>query len=110
MIIENYRLDDKNYSSLPINVKCNTFYLDIKFICIPINFVHNLESILKKYHISLGQVVSANYIYKFLSDDQKDVFLMTKNITNGHNPNEVILIDKTTKPSGFFEKFFKLFN
>lgn len=110
MIIKNYRLDNRNYTYLPENIKCNTFYLDINFICIPINVIQNLESILKKYHISLGKVVSANYIQKFVSDEQKDIFLMTKDIINGYNPNEVILIDKTTKPSGFFEKFFKLFS
>ena len=110
MIISNYRFDNQNYSFLPQNILCNILYLDIKFICISDEIIKNLERILKKYQISLGKVVNANYIREFLSNDQDDIFLMTKEILNGHNPNEVILINKTTRPSGFFEKFFNFFN
>ena len=110
MIISNYRFDNKNSSFLPKNIECDIFYLDVKFICISNDIIENLEKILKKYQISLGKVVSANYVREFLSNDQDDIFLMTKEILNGHNPNEVILINKTTRPSGFFEKFFNFFS
>ncbi len=35
---------------------------------------------------------------------------MTKKIINGHNPNEVKLVNKTRENKGFFEKFFNFFN
>ena len=110
MIINNYRFDNENYSFLPESINCNIFYLDIEFICIPGEIIKNLEKILKKYQISLGKVVSADYIQKFLINDQKDIFLMTKEILDGYNPNEVLLINKTSKNKGFFEKFFNFFN
>ena len=35
---------------------------------------------------------------------------MTKKIIDGHNKNEVKLVNKTPKNKGFFEKFFDLFS
>ena len=110
MTIENYQIDNKDYSFLPKDTKCDSFSLDIKFLCISNDLNKDLETTLKKYQISIKQIVSANYIEKFLSNEEKDLFLMTKKIMNGYNPNEVFLIDKTTKNHGFFEKFFNFFN
>ena len=42
--------------------------------------------------------------------EQKDIFLATKKIINGHNPNEAMIVDKGTKNEGFFEKFFNFFS
>ena len=50
------------------------------------------------------------YVKKFLSDEQSDIFLMSKKLISGHNPNEVLFVDKMPKNKGFFEKFFNLFN
>ena len=110
IIIQNYRFNGKDFPSLPENIECKNFSLDIKFICIPNNFIYELEKILKKYQISLSQVLSANYIRQFLSDKDGDIFLKAKDIINGHNPNEVMLINKAPRYSGFFEKFFNFFN
>ena len=110
MIINNYYIDDKNYDYLPDGISCNDFSLDIGFICISEETLIDLEKIFKKYQISLGKVVSADYIKKFLVSGEEDIFLMTKKIINGHNPNEVKLVEKTIKNKGFFEKFFNLFS
>lgn len=109
MIINNYQIDNKSYPFFPIDVSGNNFSIDISFICISNRLIKKLEKILKKYHISLSQVVSANYATKFLINDEKDIFLMSKKIMNGHNPNEVMLVEKTSKNEGFFEKFFNFF-
>ena len=45
--IENYYIDEKNYSDLPINMKCENFSLDIKLICISEDLIKDLERILK---------------------------------------------------------------
>ena len=66
--------------------------------------------ILKKYQISLKQSVNANYISKFLNNDDKNVFLMSKKLIEGYNRNEVLLVDKINKKQGFFEKFFNFFS
>lgn len=110
MIITNYQIDDQNYSFLPKNLNCSNLSIDVKFICISISLINNLEQILKKYQISLGQVVSAKYIKKFLKDEKKSIFTMAKELIDGHNANEVMLVDKTFKNRGFFEKFFNFFS
>tara|TARA_B100001057_G_scaffold327021_1_gene327312 strand:- start:824 stop:1525 length:702 start_codon:yes stop_codon:yes gene_type:complete len=110
MIITNYRIDEKSYSSLPTNIEGNTFSIDVKFICISNNFIKSLIKVLKKYQISLGQVVSAKYVSEFPSQDKNNIFIKTKKIMNGLNPNEVLIVDKSIKNSGFFEKFFNFFS
>ena len=110
MIINNYKIDNKDYSYLPNNVSCNNFSLDVKFISISNKLINDLENILKKFQISISHIVSANYINKFILNSDEDVFLMAKKITNGYNPNEVKLVDKTKENRGFFEKFFNFFN
>ena len=110
MVIQNYLINNKVYSFFPKDIAGSNFSLEVKFICLSNNFIKNLEKILKKYHISLGQVVSANYTYRFLEDEDEDIFILTKKIINGHNPNEVTLVEKSPKNQGFFEKFFNFFN
>ena len=110
MIIQNYLINGKTHNFFPENIKCNSFYLDVKFICLSNNFIKNVEIILKKYQISLKQSVNANYINKFLNNDEKNVFLMSKKLIEGHNPNEVFLVNKISKNKGFFEKFFNFFS
>ena len=110
MIISNYQIDNKIYSSLPANIKCSSYSLDLKLICISKSLIREIEIILKKYHISLNQLLSGSYIKTFFLNDERDIFLMAKKIIDGHNPNEVILKDKSEKNQGFFEKFFNFFS
>ena len=110
MIIKNYQIDNKDYSFLPNNINCNNFSLDVNFICISNKFIEKLEKILKNFQITISQIVDARYINKFVSDEEENLFLMTKKIIKGHNPNEVKLVEKTAENKGFFEKFFNFFN
>ena len=73
--------------------------------------IKNLEEILNKYQISLSQIVDADYVREFLNNkDNENIFLMTKKILSGYNPNEVLLVNKSNKNKGFFEKFFNFFS
>ena len=110
MVINKYKVDNKDYSLLPYDIKCNNFSLEVNFSCISHEFIEDLEKILKKFQISINQIISANYIKNFIKNNDEDVFLMTKKIINGHNPNEVKLVNKTRENKGFFEKFFNFFN
>ena len=101
MIINNYQIDNKIYSSLPDNIKCSSYSLDLKLICISNSLIREIEIILKKYHISLNQLLSGSYIKNFFLNDERDIFLMAKKMIDGHNPNEVILKDKSKKNQVF---------
>ena len=109
-LIEKYVIDNKFYTTLPENVNCNIFSLDTEFICLSKNLIENTEKILKKYHISLNQILSANYLEKMKDNSDNTIFTTASRIISGYNSNEVLLIGKTNKKYGFFEKFFNFFN
>ena len=109
-LIEKYVIDNKNYKILPENVNCNIFSLDTEFICLSKILIENIEKILKKYHISLNQILSANYLEKMKDNSDNTIFTTASRIISGYNSNEVLLIGKTNKKYGFFEKFFNFFN
>ena len=109
-LIEKYLIDNKFYTTLPENVNCNIFSLDTEFICLSKNLIENIEKILKKYHISLNQILSASYVEKFKDNTDNTIFTTASRIISGHNSNEVLLIGKINKKQGFFERFFNFFN
>ena len=109
-LIEKYVIDNKFYTTLPENVNCNTFSLDTEFICLSKNLIENIDKILKKYHISLNQILSANYLEKIENNTENTLFTTASRIISGQNSNEVLLVGKINKKQGFFEKFFNFFN
>ena len=109
MLIKNYHIGNKDYSSLPENIKCDNFSLDIKFICLSNNLIKSLEKSFKRYHISINQIISADYVENFFNDNS-DIFKKTRKIIQGCNRNEVNFFSKKKKNKGFFEKFFNFFN
>ena len=109
-LIEKYVIDNRIYKTLPENVNCNIFSLDTEFICLSKNLIENMEKILKKYHISLNQILSASYVEKFKDNTDNTIFTTASRIISGHNSNEVLLIGKINKKQGFFERFFNFFN
>ena len=111
LIINNYKIENEDCNFLPKDGENKSFSVDLKYICLSNEIIKNLEEILNKYQISLGQIVNADYIREFLTNkENQNIFLMTKKILTGHNPNEVNLVDKSLKNQGFFEKFFNFFN
>ena len=109
-LIEKYVIDNKFYTTLPENVNCNIFSLDTEFICLSENLIENIQMILKKYHISLNQILSACYVKKFRDSTDNTIFTTASKIISGHNRNEVLLNGKINKKQGFFERFFDFFN
>jgi hypothetical protein len=110
MLIENYQIDGKDYSFLPENLKCNNFSLDIKFICLSKNLIEHYESVLKRYHILVNQILNAEYIEQFQDQQNPNIYTTASRIISGFNNNEISLVNKTLKSKGFFEKFFDFFN
>ena len=110
VLIDDYFIDDKKYLDLPVNLRCNHFSLNINFICLPLNYLKNLEDCFKRYQISLNRLISMQYIKTYFSDEKINLDEMAKKIIDGHNLNEVELTTKKTENRGFFEKFFNLFS
>ena len=110
MIIDNYIVDNKKYKSLELGKKYNSFSLDIRFICLSEDIIKNFEQNLRKYQVSLDQIVNAEYVRNFFENEDVDIFNKTNKIINGCNENEVKIINKTYEKKGFFERFFNLFS
>ena len=109
-LIEKYVIDNKFYTILPENINCNIFSLDTEFICLSKNLIENIEKILKKYHISLNQILSASYLEKLKDNTDNTIFTTASRIISGDNSNEVLMVGKINKKQGFFERFFNFFN
>ena len=88
MLIENYYIDNKKYFSLPQNLRCDFFSLEVKFICLSKVFIRNLEAILKKYHILINQILCANYIKTFKNENHSDIFTTASKLVSGYNNND----------------------
>tara|TARA_B100001059_G_C17801045_1_gene566198 strand:+ start:844 stop:1557 length:714 start_codon:yes stop_codon:yes gene_type:complete len=113
IIIDKYSVDNQQYSSLPTDTddkKCENISIDINFICFSKDFIKNFEKILSKYQIQINNLVCANYIKRYFKEDFTNIFSSSQKILSGHNVNEVILVPKTQKIQGFFEKFFNFFS
>ena len=110
MFIKNYKVNNQNYSEFPNDINGKNLSLDIKFITINETYIKHFEKILKKYQISLYKVLNADYVEKFLPQNETNIFLMAKKITQGFNVNEISFTTKSTKKQGFFEKFFNFFS
>jgi len=110
MLIDNYLIDKKNYSFLPVDQKCDFFSLDIRFVCLSKNYIRDIEKILKKYQISINNILQTDYIRSFQKENQNDLFLIAMKIIEGYNKNEVLIVPKESKNKGFFERFFNFFN
>ena len=108
MIIDNYLIDEKNFKYFPKDLKCNEISIDIKFICLPINYLNKIERIFKNYQIAIKHILNLEYVESYL-DKREDLFNMASKIISGHNENEVIIVPKKTNIKGFFERFFNYF-
>ena len=111
ILIENFQIDKKDYSNFPKDLKCESFSVDVSFICLSNDLINSIEVILNNYQISVDKIVNFNYVKNYFRDNPNlDLYNMTKKIISGINSNEAFLTPKTSKNKGFFEKFFQLFS
>ena len=110
MIINNYLINGKNYSSYIDNLSGDNLSLEINFMSISNNRLFAFDKILEKYQITIAQYLNGNYVKNFFSEKNIELSEMAYKVRNGCNENEVILVPKNIENKGFFEKFFQLFS
>ena len=69
----------------------------MRFICISINLIKNLEEILKKFQISINQILCANYIESLFEHDEIDVLAKTRRVLRDLMKMRLIFIKKQLK-------------
>lgn len=110
MIVDNYLVNDQKFSQFPQNMKCDYFSIDVRFICLSIKYINDLEFTLKKYQISIDNILCSAYVDSFKEINQVAPFETSKKLINGLNINEVLIVPKRQKNKGFFERFFDFFS
>tara|TARA_B100001027_G_scaffold17572_1_gene10558 strand:+ start:677 stop:1378 length:702 start_codon:yes stop_codon:yes gene_type:complete len=110
MKIDQFYIDNEHYKVLPDKISCESLSLDLSFICVPNNILNSFEKSLNKFQISVYRTISYQYLHSFLKIDNNNLELVAQKILTGFNENEVILMQKKSINSGFFEKFFNFFN
>ena len=86
------------------------YYDLINFISIPNNLSIDIEKILEKYQIKVVRYLNEDYVLNLFLEKKTKLPEMASKIINGYNENEVSIIPKNIKKTGFFEKFFQLFS
>ena len=61
IIINNYKIDEIDYSYLPNDIKCNFISLDLFFICLPTDLVLYFKNIFSKSNILIDQIICSSY-------------------------------------------------
>ena len=61
IIINNYKINNIDYTYLPDKIKCDSISLDILFICLPTDLVVYFKNIFSKFNILVDQVICSSY-------------------------------------------------
>ena len=61
IIIDNYKIDNVDYSELPDEINCQFISLDIIFICLPGELVLKLKNIFSELNILINQIICSSY-------------------------------------------------
>ena len=110
IIINKYIYTDKTYYSFKENLGGDNLCIEVEFKCISRKFISEIEKTLGKFQIKVLKYLDGDYIRHFFKNDKVGYYEMLSKIQSGFNPNEVELVTKNQKKSGFFEKFFQLFS
>ena len=109
IIINNYLIDGKSYFYLQDNLQYEQLNFVIQFKSLSNEITYNLNKLLQNYQINIIKFLDENYVKNFFDKDI-EISKMAFDILRGCNVNEVMVVQKNTKKTGFFEKFFQLFS
>ena len=84
--------------------------VEANFISAPNFLVKEISDVLEKYQIKVERLFSKKYINDFFEEEYLDISIVAFKIQSGHNQNEVTLVPKSIRKTGFFENFFQLFS
>ena len=110
IIISTYVIDNIVYDYLPLDINCNKFSIDIKFICFPKNLVKKLEELFNNHQIFINKIICTNYAKLFTKNKYcANVCESGLKLVQGINKQEVVIVPKKLEKKGFFERLFHFF-
>ena len=110
IIISNYVIDNTVYSSLPLDINCKKFSIDIQFICFPSNLIKKLEELFNNHQIFINKIICSNYAKSFTKNEScTNICESGLKLIQGINKQEVVIVPRKLEKKGFFEKLFHFF-
>ena len=109
-IINKYLIDGVHYTSFDREIDAKDICIEVNFISAPNILINEISNVLEKYQIKIDRLFEKRYIKNLFEGELVDESIIAFKVQNGYNQNEIILIPKSTKKIGFFEKFFQLFS
>ena len=105
-----YLFDGRHYSQFKIDMNCKNLGIETQFISVPNHLVLEIDKILENFHIKTTKYLNQNYVRSLFKEDKMELSEMAYRSQLGFNANEISIIPKNLKKTGFFEKFFQLFS
>ena len=109
-VVNRYSIDGVDYSSFDEEIDGNYIIVEVKFVSAPNILIKEISNVLEKYQIKLDLLFEKKHIKKSFEGETLDLSIIANKIQNGHNQNEIVLVPKSLKKTGIFEKFFQLFS
>ncbi len=109
-VVNRYSIDEVDHASFDQEIDGDHMCVEVNFISIPNILVKEISDVLEKYQIKVDSLFDKRYIKDYFEGEYLDISIVAFKIQSGHNQNEVALVPKSIKKSGFFEKFFQLFS
>jgi len=94
IVINNYKVNNVDYDSLPLNVKCNKFSIDIVFICFPKIIIEKLEILFSKHQVSIDHFICTSYAKSFAYKEYFTEFNQIVFLDIGYEKTSVIFYEK----------------
>ncbi len=90
IVVNNYRIDDVDYSYLPDEIECHFISLDILFICLPSDRVLYFKNIFSKSNILVDQIICSSYAKSINYKDNLNLTGHVAFIDVGFNKTSII--------------------
>ena len=109
-VVKRYLIDGVEQIQFDEQIDGDHICVEVKFISAPNTLIKEISNVLEKYQIKVDGLFERKYIKKFFDGESLDLSIIAFKIQSGYNQNEVVLVPKSIKKTGFFEKFFQLFS
>ena len=109
-IVNRYLIDGVNYKSFDKEIDGDHICVEVNFISVPNILIREIRNVIEKYQMKIDGLFEMKYIKNNFEGEPIDLPTMAFKIQSGYNQNEIALVPKIIKKTGFFEKFFQLFS
>ena len=94
IVINNYRINNIDYNTLPPNIECNKFSIDIVFICFSKEIIKNLERLFSKHQVLIDNFICISYAKSFTYKEHFSEFNQIVFLDIGYEKTSIIFYEE----------------